>query len=112
MLHNIYKENAVNCFLIRRLIAVGPFSGSKSQYIQPKLFNLSNTTLSKCQTSILLRGLKFTPTPKTKSIQLTFHLKTFTHKLRITEYFDDHKIKPIDQKNESLVKFKLLSSEE
>ena len=38
---------------------------------QPKLFNLSNTTLSKCQTSILLRGLKFTPTPQSNSIQLT-----------------------------------------
>ena len=36
---------------------------------QPKLFNLSNTTLSKFQTRILLRGLKFTPTPQSDSIQ-------------------------------------------
>ena len=68
--------------------------------------NLSNTTLSKCQTSILLRGLKFTPTPQSNSIQLTCDLKTFARKLRLTEYFDDHNVTPIDQKNESLVKSK------
>ena len=36
----------------------------ENKYIQPKLFNLSNTMLSKCQTNILLTGLKFTPTLK------------------------------------------------
>ena len=75
-------------------------------YSQPKLFNLSNTTLSKCQASILLRGLKFTPTPQSDSIQLTCHLKTFPQKLKLTEYFDDHKVTSIDQKNEPLVKGK------
>ena len=75
----------------------------ENKYSQPKLFNLSNTTLSKCQTSILLRGLKFTPTPQSNSIQLTCDLKTFAHKLRLTEYFDDHNVTPTDQKNESLV---------
>ena len=63
---------------------------------QPKLFNLSNTTLSKCQTSILLRGLKFTPTPQSNSIQLTCDLKIFAHKLTLTEYFDNHNVTPID----------------
>ena len=67
---------------------------------------MSNTTLSKCQTSILLRGFKFTPTPQSNSIQLTCDLKTFAHKLRLTEYFDDHSVTPTDQKNESLVKGK------
>ena len=67
---------------------------------------MSNTTLSKCQTSILLRGLKFTPTPQSNSIQLTCDLKTFAHKLRLTEYFDDHNVTTIDQKNESLVQGK------
>ena len=67
---------------------------------------MSNTTLSKCQTSILLRGLKYTPTPQSNSIQLTCDLKTFAHKLRLTEYFDDHNVMPIDQKNESLVQGK------
>ena len=67
---------------------------------------MSNTTLSKCQTSILLRGLKLTPTPQSNSIQLTCDLKTFAHKLRLTEYFDDHNVTTIDQKNESLVQGK------
>ena len=30
----------------------------------------------------------------------------FVHKLRLTEYFDDHNLTPIDQKIESLVKVK------
>ena len=67
---------------------------------------MSNTTLSKCQTSILLRASKFTPTLQSNSIQLTCDLKTFAHKLRLTEYFDDHNVTTSDQKNESLVQGK------
>ena len=52
-------------------------------------------TLSKCQTS-RLRGLKFTPTLKNNSIQLTWDLKTFAHKLRLTEYFEDHNVTTTD----------------
>ena len=75
----------------------------KNKYVQPKLLNLSNTTLSKCQTSIRLRRLKFTPTPKSNSIQLTCDLKGIALKLRLIEYFDHYNFTPIDQKNESLV---------
>ena len=78
----------------------------ENKFIQPKLFNLSNTTLSKCQTSILLRDLKFTPTPESNSIQLECDLKTFAHKLRLTEYINDHNVTPIDQKKKSLVRGK------
>ena len=78
----------------------------ENKYSQPKLFNLSNTTLSKCQTSIFLRGLKFTPAPQSNSIQLACDLKTFAHKLRLTEYLGDHNVTPIDQKNKSLLKGK------
>ena len=74
----------------------------ENKYSQPKLVNLSNTTLSKCQTSILL----FTPIPQSNSIQLTCDLKIFEDKLRLTEYFYDHNVMPIEQKNESLVKGK------
>ena len=48
-----------------------------------------------------LRGLKFTPTLKSNSIQLTCSLKAFAHKLRLAEYFDDHNIMPVDHKNKS-----------
>ena len=58
----------------------------ENKYSQPKIFNLPNRTLPKCQTSILLRGLKFTPTPQSNSIQLTCDLKIFAHKLRLTEF--------------------------
>ena len=78
----------------------------ENKYSQPKLFNLPNTTLSKCQTSILLWGLKFTPTSQNNSIPLTCDLKTFAHKLRLTEYFDNHNVTLMDQKNESLVQGK------
>ena len=50
------------------------------------------------------------------SKKLTCNLKTFTHKHRLTEYFDDYNVMPIAkkqkkrkkerQKKESLVKFK------
>ena len=40
----------------------------ENKYIQPKLLNLSNTTLSKCHTSIPVRGLKFTPLPKSNNV--------------------------------------------
>ena len=33
MLHNIYKENAVNWVLKWRLTSVGPFSRNKSHYV-------------------------------------------------------------------------------
>ena len=50
--------------------------------------------------------MKFTPTPQSNSIQLTCDLKTLAHKLSLTEYFDDHNVTTIDQKNESLVQGK------
>ena len=33
MLHNILRQNAVNCVLKRRLTAVGPFSRNKSHML-------------------------------------------------------------------------------
>ena len=75
----------------------------ENKYIQPKFFNFSETTLSKCQTNIVLIGLKFIPTPKSKSIQLTCHPKAFANKPRQTEYFDDHNLTLVNQTNESLV---------
>ena len=50
MLYNIYKENAVNCVLKRRLTAVGPFSRNKSHIC--KLDILSNENLEFLKTKI------------------------------------------------------------
>ena len=60
-----------------------------SKYIQPKqpkpkLFNLSNTTLSKCKTRIFLGGLKFKSKTKNKSTQLKYDLRHL-HELRPSE---------------------------
>ena len=33
-------------------------------------------------------------------------MRPFVHKIRLTKYFDDHNVTPIDQKIESLVKVK------
>ena len=52
--------------------------------------------LSKFQTSIILRDLKFTTIPKSNSIQLTCDLKTF----------DDQNVMSSDPKNQFLVKGK------
>ena len=39
------------------------------------------------QVNILLRGLKFTPTPKRNIIQLKSDIHNYTLKLRLTEFF-------------------------
>ena len=44
-----------------------------TEILKPKIFNLSSKTLSRHQTTILLRGSKFTPTPKRNNIELKLH---------------------------------------
>ena len=73
MLHNVYKENAVNCVLERRLTVVGPFSHNKSCFGQKEQI--------KVQFFRLLRALiKVHPVPHTlfeatrsKFIQILYH---------------------------------------
>ena len=50
--------------------------------------------------------MKLTPTLQSNSVQLTCDLKTFAHKLRLTEYFDCHNVTPTGLENESLIKGK------
>ena len=60
---------------------------SQQEIFQPKMFNLSKKTLSRYQVNILLRGLKFTSTPKRNIIQLKSDIHNYTQKLRLTEFF-------------------------
>ena len=60
---------------------------SQQEIVQPKIFNLSKKTLPRYQVNILLRGLKFTPTPKRNIIQLKSDIHNYTRKLRLTECF-------------------------
>ena len=55
--------------------------------MQPKIFNFSTTTLSQCQISILLKGLKCNPTTLWNIIHLKRDIHSFTLNLRLTEYF-------------------------
>ena len=58
-----------------------------TEIVKPKTFNLSNKTLSRYQTTILLRGLKFIPTPKRNNIELKFSIQSYTRRLRFAEFF-------------------------
>ena len=54
-----------------------------------KVYNLSITTLSWYQVSILLRGLKLTSTPTTNNMHLKSDTQTFCRKLSLAEYCDN-----------------------
>ena len=45
--------------------------------------------MSRYQVNILLRGLKFTPTPKRIIIQLKSDIHNYTRKLHLAEFFDN-----------------------
>ena len=47
--------------------------------------------LSRYQTNILLRGLKFTPTTKRSNIEFKSNLQNYTHRLRLVEFFKKNK---------------------
>ena len=53
----------------------------------PKIINLSSKSLTERQINFLRRELKFTPTPKTDTIELKSDIQEFTRKLRLTEFF-------------------------
>ena len=62
---------------------------SQQEIIQPKIFNLRKKTLSRYQVIILLRCLKFTPTPKRNVNQLKSDVHYYTRKLRSTEFYEN-----------------------
>ena len=62
-----------------------------TEIVKPKIFNLSSKTLSRYQTTILLRGLKFTPTPKRNNIELKSNIQNYTRRLRLAEFFQNKK---------------------
>lgn len=67
-----------------------------------KIYNLSNRKLNETEISVLLLGLKFTPTPDSNSSDdLENDVNTFFRKLRLREFFDGK-----DQRDISMVKNK------
>ena len=62
---------------------------TRAEIVKPKIFNLSSKTLSRYQTNILLRDLKFTPTPKHENIGLKSNIQNYTCRLRLCEFFQN-----------------------
>ena len=60
-----------------------------TEIVKPKMFNLSTKMFSRCQTNILLRVLKFTPTPKRNNIELKSNMQNYTRRLRLVEFFQN-----------------------
>ena len=54
-----------------------------TEIVIPKIFNSSSKTLPRYQTNILLRGLKFTPTPKRNNIELKSNKQNYTCRMRL-----------------------------
>ena len=67
-----------------------------------KMYNLSSRNLNEIEKSVLLMGLKFTPTPEhNNSNELNDDINMFFRNIRLREYFDG-----LDRTNMSLVKNK------
>ena len=63
MLHNIYKENAVNWVLKWRLTSVGPFSRNKSHYVpalQIIILHLPVKMILKIQNTLVISDCNWT----------------------------------------------------
>ena len=62
-----------------------------TEIVKPKIINLSSKTLSRYKTNILLRRLKFTPTPERNNIELKSNIQNqnYTHRLRLAEFFQN-----------------------
>ena len=52
-----------------------------TKIVKSKIFNLSSKTSSRYQTNILLRSLKFTPTPKRNNIKLKSNIQNYRRRL-------------------------------
>ena len=56
-----------------------------------KIYNLSDRKLNNTEKSVLLKGLKFTPTPEKSNCNQTENdVNDFCRKLRLKEYFDSN----------------------
>ena len=61
---------------------------ARTQTVKLKI-NFSSEKQSGYRSNILLRGLKFTPTLKHNNIELKSNLQSYTHRLRLAEFFQN-----------------------
>ena len=71
----------------------------RTQIVKPKILNLLSKTFSSYQINILLRGLKFTPTPNRNNIELKSNIQNYTRWLWLAEFFQN---KEVNNSNENL----------
>ena len=72
--------------------------------LSPKVLNLFRYSLSKNQESILIKGLKYTPTPKRNIIELKRDFVEFTRKLSLIELFSSEEKEIENEVDISVVK--------
>ena len=65
------------------------------------MINLSSKPLTEKQINLLRRGLKFTPTSKSNTIELKSDIQEFTRKLRLSEYFHSENLGSSQETRES-----------
>ena len=86
------------CLLFCRRITTGTVNFKGRQHIAEtssktftKIYNLSDRKLNNTEKSVLLKGLKFTPTPEKSNCNQTENdVNDFCRKLRLKEYFDSN----------------------
>ena len=65
---------------------------ARTQAIKPEILDLPSKTLSRYQTNILLRGLKFALTHKRNNIELKSFKQNYTRRLRLPQFYDSEGI--------------------
>ena len=74
--------------------------------LSPKIYNLSSCSLSKNQKIILIKVLKYTPTPKRNIFEFKRDVVEFTRNLRLIEMFSSEEKEIENEVDISLVKAK------
>ena len=72
---------------------------------KPKIFTLSNKVLSQEHVNVLLRSLKFTPTPLSNKIELKNDVQQFSRKLRFLYFFYKENESEEDKSSDDLSAF-------
>ena len=86
LLNNSFENDFIDNNLTDNIV----YSGSrlKGKFVSPNVFNLSKRQLSKSEISLLSKGLKFIPTPKSVNrVKLKEEVEVFGRKLRLKWHF-------------------------
>ena len=68
--HNMKWNEKSASTTIKEMLNLDKEKNARTKIVKPKIFNLSDKMFSRYQANNLLRGLKFTPTPKCNNTEL------------------------------------------